>query len=76
MTEHYKLISDMNELKWYFDHIIAKPNYDEAYAFCMSSRHKKLTKEEAQAKAKGWKNSYSPAARKYYGVRYRIVEVK
>lgn len=34
------------------------------------------TKEEAQKKAKAWKNSYSPAARKYYGVRYRIVEVK
>ena len=34
------------------------------------------TKEEALAKAKAWKNSYSPAARKYYGVRYRIVEVK
>ena len=48
MTEHYKLISDMNELKWYFDHIIAKPNYDEAYAFCMSSRHKKLTQEERE----------------------------
>lgn len=34
------------------------------------------TKEEARAKAKAWKNSYSPADRKYYGVRYRIVEVK
>ena len=34
------------------------------------------TKEEAQAKAKAWKNSYSPATRKYYGVHYRIVEVK
>lgn len=34
------------------------------------------TKEIAQAKAKAWKNSYSPAARKYYNVRYRIVEVK
>ena len=34
------------------------------------------TKEEAQAKAKAWKNSYSPGARKDYGVRYRIVEVK
>jgi hypothetical protein len=48
MTEHYKLISDMQELQWYFDHIIAKPGYDEAYAFCMSSRHKKLTKEERE----------------------------
>ena len=32
--------------------------------------------KEAQAKAKAWKNSYSTTARKYYGVRYRIVEVK
>ena len=34
------------------------------------------TKAEAQAYAKAWKNSYSPAARKYYGVRYRIKEIK
>lgn len=38
----------MNELQWYFDHIIAKPKNDEAYAFCMVSRHKKLTKEERE----------------------------
>lgn len=38
----------MNELQWYFDHIIAKPKNDEAYAFCMASRHKKLTKEERE----------------------------
>lgn len=34
------------------------------------------TKEEAQKQAKLWKSSYSPAARKYYGVKYRIIEVK
>lgn len=46
--ESYKLIADIDEMKWYFDHVIAKPNFDEAYAFCMSSRHKKLTPEERQ----------------------------
>jgi len=34
------------------------------------------TKEEAQIHAKAWKNSYSPGARKYYGVHYRIKEIK
>lgn len=34
MTEHYKIISDMNELQWYFDHVIVKPNFDEAMNFC------------------------------------------
>lgn len=34
------------------------------------------TKEEAQAWAKFWKGTYSPNARKYYGVRYQIKEVK
>lgn len=48
MTEHYKLVADENELRWFFDHVISKPNYDEAYAFCMASRHKKLTKEERE----------------------------
>ena len=41
------------------------------YYFCKSR-----TKGVTQAKAKAWKNSYSTTARKYYGVRYRIVEVK
>lgn len=46
--EHYKIISDISELQWYFDHVIAKPKNNEAYAFCMASRHKKLTKEERE----------------------------
>ena len=44
--DNYKIISDIDELKWYFNHVIEKPRYDEAYAFCLSSRHKKLTLEE------------------------------
>lgn len=51
--EHYKLVADMNELEWFFNHVIVKPNFDEAYAFCMSSRHKKLTKEERQELGQG-----------------------
>lgn len=46
--EHYKIVADEVELRWFFEHVIAKPNFDEAYAFCMASRHKKLTKEERE----------------------------
>lgn len=34
------------------------------------------TKEEAQKYAKWWKSTYSPNARKYYGVRYQIKVVE
>ena len=34
------------------------------------------TKEAAQEDGKLWKESFSPNARKYYNVRYRVKEVK
>ena len=49
---------------------------DSVFANYSNHPYECKTKEEAQAKAKAWKNSYSSAVRKYYGVSYRIVEVK
>lgn len=46
--DHYKIIYDEDELKWFYDHVIHHPNFDEAYAFCLAHRSKKLTKEERE----------------------------
>lgn len=35
---------------------------------------KYATREEAKADAKWWKSLYSKEARKYYGVKYRVVK--
>ena len=42
----YQIIADEAELRWFYDHVIQKPGYDEAYAFCLAHRSKKLTEEE------------------------------
>lgn len=42
----YQMISDVDELKWFFDHVIQKPQVNESYSMIFVSRHKKLTKEE------------------------------
>ena len=44
----YQMISDENELKWFFDHVIQKPSIIESYSMVFVSRHKKLTKEEQE----------------------------
>lgn len=44
----YQIIADEKELRWFYDHVIQKPGYDEAYAFCLAHRSKKLTKEERE----------------------------
>lgn len=46
-VEMYQMISDTNELKWFFDHVIQKPHVNESYSAVFVSRHKKLTDEEA-----------------------------
>lgn len=46
MGEMYQVISDVNELKWFYDHVIQKPQVNESYSMVFVSRHKKLTKEE------------------------------
>lgn len=47
-SEMYQMIADENELKWFFDHVIQKPNINESYSAVFVSRHKKLTKEEQE----------------------------
>lgn len=47
MTDRmYQMIADENELRWFFDHVIQKPNIYESYSMVWVSRRKKLTKEE------------------------------
>lgn len=47
MTDRmYQMISDENELRWFFEHVIQKPNIYESYSMVWVSRRKKLTKEE------------------------------
>ena len=45
LKEVYDIVADTAELKWFFDHIIKKPQVNESYTAVFVSRHKKLTKE-------------------------------
>lgn len=42
----YQMIADVDELKWFFDHVMTRPRPNESYSAVFVSRHKKLTKEE------------------------------
>ena len=42
----YQVIADVEELRWFFEHVIQKPQVNESYSMVFVSRHKKLTKEE------------------------------
>ena len=48
LKEAYDVVADVNELKWFFDHVIQKPQINESYTAVFVSRHKKLTKEERE----------------------------
>lgn len=48
-NETYKLIGSVEELKWFFDHVIQKPNVNESYSMVFVSRRKKLNEEERKA---------------------------
>ena len=48
MSPMYQMIADEDELKWFFDHVIQKPEVNESYSAVFVSRHKKLTKEEQE----------------------------
>lgn len=48
IKEVYDVVADVNELKWFFDHVIQKPQINESYTAVFVSRHKKLTKEEQE----------------------------
>lgn len=42
----YKFVASENELRWFFDHVIEKPEPNESYLMCISSRAKKVDPEE------------------------------
>ncbi len=44
----YQMIADEDELHWFFDHVIQRPQVNESYSAVFVSRHKKLTDEEAK----------------------------
>lgn len=44
--ESYNVIADVEELKWFFDNILVKPQMHESYAAVFCARYKKLTEEE------------------------------
>ena len=48
LKEVYDIVADTAELKWFFDHVIQKPQVNESYTAVFVSRHKKLTKEEQE----------------------------
>ena len=48
LKEVYDVVADVNELKWFFDYVIQKPQINESYTAVLVSRHKKLTKEEQE----------------------------
>lgn len=48
LSSNYRMIADEKELKWFFDHVIQKPQVNESYSAVFVSRHKKLTKEEQE----------------------------
>ena len=58
--EHYKIIADEEELRWFYDHCVFSLKQNEAYAFCLSSRFKKLTEEERNGIAKGRSEMLDP----------------
>jgi hypothetical protein len=47
-NQYYHIVEDENEMKWFFDHIISKPEPWESYMICLSARSKKLTPDERE----------------------------
>ena len=48
VPQMYQMIADEDELRWFFDHVIMRPQVNESYSAVFVSRHKKLTDEEAK----------------------------
>ena len=44
----YQMIADEDELRWFFNNVIQRPQVNESYSAVFVSRHKKLTKEEQE----------------------------
>lgn len=45
---NYQVLANIDELKWFYDHVIMKPQINESYSMVFVCRHKKLTKEEQE----------------------------
>ena len=48
VPQMYQMIADEDELHWFFDHVIMRPQVNESYSAVFVSRHKKLTDEETK----------------------------
>jgi len=48
IPQMYQMIANEDELRWFFEHVIQKPQVNESYSAVFVSRHKKLTKEEQE----------------------------
>lgn len=48
MSEYYNMVLNEDELRWFFDHIIEKPEPQESYMVCLACRGKKLTEDERE----------------------------
>jgi hypothetical protein len=46
MNEYYKVIADIEELKYFYDNVLVKPENGESIMICHSARAKKLNDEE------------------------------
>lgn len=44
----YDVIADIDELKWFYDHVVVKPEQGESLMICHSARRKHCTPEEIQ----------------------------
>lgn len=45
---NYQVLASTEELKWFYDHVVMKPQINESYSMVFVCRHKKLTKEEQE----------------------------
>ena len=45
---NYQVLANTDELKWFYDHVVIKPQINESYSMVFVCRHKKLTKEEQE----------------------------
>lgn len=46
MNDMYNVIADLEELKWFFENVLAKPQMHESYSAVFCARYKKLTEQE------------------------------
>lgn len=54
MAEYYKIVSDENETKWFYDHMLRDLKPGEAWMMCLGARDKKLSEEEKEKIIDDW----------------------